>query len=75
MKPLWPFRDFWGVSGEVRLEIMDRGETELHDDGLGSPMTDEALTAAVSDDPGIGSPMLDEALTATDLAHSCRTKH
>ncbi|KAK8556242.1 hypothetical protein V6N12_002653 [Hibiscus sabdariffa] len=75
MKALWPFRGFWGVSGEVRFEIMGKGEAELHGDGFGSPMSDEALTAAVSDEPGIGSPMSDKALTAADLAHRCRTKH
>ncbi|KAK8568322.1 hypothetical protein V6N12_006876 [Hibiscus sabdariffa] len=57
MKALWTFRGFWGVSGEVRFEIMGRGEVELHDNGFGSLMSDEALTAAVSDEPGIGSPM------------------
>ncbi|KAK8490884.1 hypothetical protein V6N11_055168 [Hibiscus sabdariffa] len=49
MKALWPFRGFWGVSGEVRFEIMDRGEAELNDDGFDSPMSDEALTATISD--------------------------
>ncbi|KAK8495028.1 hypothetical protein V6N11_049145 [Hibiscus sabdariffa] len=75
MKALWPFRGFWGVSGEVRFEIIGRGEAELHDNGFGSSMSDEALTAAVSDESKIGSPMSDKALTATNLAHRCRTKH
>ncbi|KAK9028037.1 hypothetical protein V6N11_067852 [Hibiscus sabdariffa] len=68
MKALWPFRGFWGVSGEVRFEIMGRGEAELHDDGFGSSMSDEALTSTVSDEPGIGSPMSDKALIAANLA-------
>ncbi|KAK8593597.1 hypothetical protein V6N12_045674 [Hibiscus sabdariffa] len=75
MKALWPFCGFWGVSGEVRFEIMGRGEAELHDDGFGSPMSDEALIAAVSNEPRIGSPMSDKALTAVDLADRCQTKH
>ncbi|KAK9024317.1 hypothetical protein V6N11_004484 [Hibiscus sabdariffa] len=69
MKALWPFRGFWGVSGEVRFEIMGRGEAELHDDGFGSLMSYEALTAAVSDEPRIGSPISDKALIAADLAN------
>ncbi|KAK8974266.1 hypothetical protein V6N11_034634 [Hibiscus sabdariffa] len=69
------FRFWRGVSGEVRFEIMGRGEAELHDDGFGSPMLDEALTATVSDEPEIDSPMSDKALTAADLAHRCWTKH
>ncbi|KAK8987333.1 hypothetical protein V6N11_027086 [Hibiscus sabdariffa] len=64
-----------GVSGEVRFEIIGRGEAELHDDESGSPMSDEALTAAVFDESGIGSPMSNKALTATDLVHRCQTKH
>ncbi|KAK9027920.1 hypothetical protein V6N11_067741 [Hibiscus sabdariffa] len=59
----------------VRFEIMGRGEAKLHDDGFGSLMSDEALTAVVSDEPGIGSPMSDKELTAADLAHRCWTKH
>ncbi|KAK9027987.1 hypothetical protein V6N11_067803 [Hibiscus sabdariffa] len=57
------------------FEIMGRGEAELHDDGFGSPMSDEALIVAVSDEPGIGLPMLEKALTAADLADRCQTKH
>ncbi|KAK9005010.1 hypothetical protein V6N11_042458 [Hibiscus sabdariffa] len=69
------FVAFGGVSGEVRFEIIGRGEAELHDDEFGSPMSDEALTATVFDEPGIGSPVSDKALIAANLADQCRTKH
>ncbi|KAK8519418.1 hypothetical protein V6N12_025457 [Hibiscus sabdariffa] len=69
------FVPFGGVYDEVRFEIIGRGEVELHDDGFGTSMSNEALTAAVSDEPRIGSPMSDKALTAVDLADRCRTKH
>ncbi|KAK8995257.1 hypothetical protein V6N11_069698 [Hibiscus sabdariffa] len=59
----------------VRKTRGGRGEVELHDDGFGSQISDEALTAAVFDEPGIGSPMSDKALIAADLADRCQTKH
>ncbi|KAK9041651.1 hypothetical protein V6N11_016741 [Hibiscus sabdariffa] len=41
-----------------------RGEPEVHDNGFGSLMSDESLTATVFENPEIGLPMSVEALTA-----------